>query len=144
LMGYGVAGAAAVVLFGPVTEEMLKISAALITIEKRPYIFRNARQIFICCFVSGLIFSTVENLLYLNIYIAEPSSLLILWRWTVCVLLHTGCVSISSIGLIKMWKNTMENMTKPRLPQMSKYLIAACVIHGVYNLAAVLIDPFFR
>jgi len=142
--GHGGYGATAVVIFGPVIEEMLKISSPLVIIEKKPYLFKSARQIFICCLFSGILFACIENLLYLFIYVSNPKPLLILWRWTACVFLHSGCTAISSIGLIRIWSNTVENHARPRLPLMAKYVIAACIIHGVYNLMAIFLNPLFE
>ena len=142
--GRGGFGAVAVVIFGPVTEEMLKITAALITVEKRPYIFKSAAQIVICCVASGLVFAFVENLLYLHVYVPHPSEALVVWRWTVCVALHSGCAAISSVGLVKMWSDSIKNSRKPRTRLMAGYVMTACVIHGTYNLTAILIDPLLK
>jgi hypothetical protein len=142
--GHSGFGSVAVVIFGPIIEEMLKISSALITIEKRPYLFKSPRQIFLCCVFSGVVFAFIENIIYLNIYIRNPTPLLVIWRWTVCVLLHSGCTVVSSVGLIKIWSTSMETHTRPRLPHMAKYVIAACVIHGTYNFIGILISPFFK
>ncbi len=141
--GQGGIGVLAVVLFGPIIEEILKISSALVTIEKRLYLFKSGIQIVVCCVMSGLVFAFVENLLYLNFYIPDPSEMIVLWRWTVCVLLHSGCAGISSIGLLKVWQRTMREGRKPELGSMTRYVTAACVVHGTYNLAAILFDSFF-
>ncbi|MCK5843331.1 MAG: PrsW family intramembrane metalloprotease [Victivallales bacterium] len=138
-----IVGATAVIL-GPVLEEMLKIAAALVTIEKRPYLFKTAGQIVITCVLSGLVFAFIENLLYLKIYVPHPTSALILWRWTVCVALHSGCTAISSMGLVKMWRSAVTDLKKPRLPLTTKYIATACVVHGVYNLTAIFLNPFFK
>ena len=144
VQGYGGFGAAAVVVFGPVLEELLKISSALITVEKRPYLFTSKRQIFLCCLFSGLIFAFFENLLYLYIYIKDPTPLIVLWRWTACVLLHAGCTYIARIGLIKIWSETTKKLKKPNLPLMTKYVAAACIIHCCYNALALILDPLFK
>jgi len=137
-------GGVAVVIFGPVTEEVLKVISALIVIEKRPFFFKSARQIFICCVFSGLVFAFIENLLYLHLYISNPTPQLVLWRWSVCVLLHSGCTAVSSIGLIAMWSKSVSEFTKPRILDMLPYLVLAAVIHGVYNNIALFISPFFE
>ena len=144
LQGLGGIGGMAVVVFGPVTEEVLKITAALIVVEKRPFFFKSARQILVCCILSGFIFAYIENLLYLNIYVSDPTPRLILWRWTVCVVLHSSCSTIAGIGLIKMWRESMREFTKPQPLHVLPYLIAAAVIHGIYNNIALLLSPIFK
>ena len=134
-------GGGAVVIFAPLTEEVLKVASALMIIEKRPFFFKSARQIFICCFFSGVVFSFIENLLYLNIYIQNPPPMLVLWRWSVCVLLHTSCSSIVSAGLIEMWKDSMKERAKARIILMFPALFIAVTIHASYNVIALLIDP---
>ena len=142
--GLGGVGATAVIIFGPLTEELLKIASPLVVVEKRPFLFCSARQIFICCLSSGLIFSFIGNLLYLNLYIDNPTPQLIVWRWSVCVILHTTCSAIASFGLIKMWKESKRNFSKPKVIYMIPSLFAAVLIHGIYNSVAFLIDPFFK
>ncbi len=142
--GLGGYGAAAVVIFGPLMEEVLKITSALIVVEKRPFLFSSARQIFICCFCSGLVFSFIENLIYLNFYVANPTPQLIIWRWSVCVILHSTCSAIASFGLIQMWKESKRDFSKPKAFYMIPPLFVAVLIHGIYNSVAIFLAPFFK
>ncbi|HPN85164.1 MAG TPA: PrsW family glutamic-type intramembrane protease, partial [Victivallales bacterium] len=132
LQGQGSFGLMAVLIIGPILEEILKISSALVTVEKKPYLFKSPFQIFVCCAMSGLFFAFTENLLYLHVYVSEPSERLVLWRWTICMLLHSGCASVSSIGLIKVWRETIALKKKADLGIVTKYVTVACVIHGLY------------
>jgi RsiW-degrading membrane proteinase PrsW (M82 family) len=132
-----------IVVFGPLAEEMLKASAALIAIEKWPYVFRSPAQIVFCCIAAAFGFAVLENLLYLRLYISEPTSFVIWWRWTVCLLLHTGCSTIASMGLVRIWRQTMATETQPRVALGTPYFITAATVHGVYNFIAVLTNPFF-
>jgi len=137
-------GLAAVVVFGPVLEELLKISTALITVERRPWLFLSSGQIYLCCVTSGLMFAAVENLLYLLVYIRDPTWLLVVWRWTVCVLLHAGCSGIAAVGLVRVWREALAQRRRPELAGMTRSVAIACLIHGVYNLVATLLDPWLR
>lgn len=146
LEGKGAGGLFAAIVFAPVMEEVLKISAPLIVVEQSPFLFKSPSQIFSCCLFSGFFFAAIENLIYLNIYIQEPSDLIVVWRWTACVLLHGTCCSISSFGLISIWKRTICEFRKPELSLMNKYLISAVVLHSLYNTFAVIVERcgFFR
>ena len=132
--------AMAIVVFGTVTEEMMKIALALYVVEKRPFLFKSPLQIVVCALAGGLVFSAVENLLYIYIYIDEPSGSLIMWRWSVCVFLHTGCSLVASLGLLKIWRQVWKNLKRPPLSLAFPYLILAVVIHGAYNTLALVLS----
>ena len=131
---------AMITIFGPVMEEMTKVAAALWVVEKRPFLFRSRLQIALCVLAGALVFAAVENVLYLKVYVREPSELLIRWRWTVCVALHMGCSFVAGLGLMRIWHSTIENRTRPKLTSGAAYMVTAIVIHGVYNGFAVLLS----
>jgi protease prsW family protein len=129
-----------IVIFAPVVEEMMKNAISLYVVEKQPWLFRSPAQILICALASGFIFAAIENLLYLNIYTRSPSAGLVQWRWTVCVALHMGCAFIMSLGLVRVWKNVWQTYERPQISLAYPYIIAAMIIHGSYNLVAVLLS----
>ncbi|MBT3192648.1 MAG: PrsW family intramembrane metalloprotease [Verrucomicrobia bacterium] len=136
-------GVLLIVVFGPLAEEMLKAAAALMTIEKWPYVFRSPSQIVLCCIAAAVGFAALENLLYLKLYTSEPPELLIRWRWTVCVLLHVTGSVIASLGLVRIWRKTMETRQPPRVSLGTPYFITAATVHGIYNFLAILANPMF-
>ena len=81
----------------------------------------------------GLIFAAVENVMYLNYLIPKPSADIIQWRWTVCTALHMGCSLVAGFGLIRIWRRTMANQTRPQLALGSPLFCTAIVLHGLYN-----------
>jgi hypothetical protein len=125
-------------LVGPLVEEVMKAASILWVVEKRPFFFKTPAQIVVCGIMSGLVFAAIENLLYLNVYIPNPTPGLATWRWTVCVALHTGCTCISAFGLRKVWQRTMAERTRPNIAIASTYIIAAVLTHAIYNTAATL------
>ncbi|MFN4260555.1 MAG: PrsW family glutamic-type intramembrane protease [Gemmataceae bacterium] len=127
-------------VIGPLIEEVGKVAAALWVIEKRPYLFTSRLQIGCCVVAGGLVFAGIENLLYLHVYLPEASPLLVLWRWTVCVALHTGCSLVAGLGLMRVWHRTMTTWTKANLSLAVPFLMAAVVIHGLYNGMALLLE----
>ncbi len=132
-----------IVITAPLIEEIGKILFPLMIVERRPYLIRHSWHIPLCAWMAGLIFSVIENLLYLHIYIAEPSTLIVVWRWTICVMLHTGCSTLAGIGVMRIHQETMRTLTPPRLELGAPWIIAAVVVHGTYNLIAILIAPLF-
>lgn len=125
-----------VVLFGPLAEEVMKVAAATIVVERRPWLFASARQIVFACASGGLVFAALENALYLLVYIPEPTPGLILWRWTACVALHMGCSAIAGRGVARVWEEVWRRRARPDLAWSWRWLIAAVTIHGAYNLVA--------
>ncbi|QNN22638.1 PrsW family intramembrane metalloprotease [Planctomycetales bacterium ZRK34] len=132
-----------VVVFAPACEEMAKVLAALMTVERRPYIFRNSAQILLCTATGGFVFACIENLIYLHIYVPNPPPALIFWRWTVCLALHTGCSTIAGLGVLRVWRDAMQNLRRPRPERCIPLWIIAVCIHGSYNFAAVTIEKLF-
>lgn len=126
------------VVFAPVIEEVMKIAAVTWALERKPYWFTSARQLLLCCISGGAVFAALENILYLHVYIRQPTPEIIAWRWTVCVALHTGCSLIAGLGLARIWRRTMSARTRPDLGTGYRYLLTAIVIHATYNALAVL------
>ena len=130
----------AITVVGPTTEEIMKIALTLWVVEKRPWLYRNGVQILLCALASGAAFSAVENVLYLNIYVPNPPPGLAEWRWTVCVLLHSGCSTISGIGAWKIWQQFQQQRRAPALTDGAGWIVAAIVIHGTYNGAVTVLE----
>ena len=129
----------ALVVFGPVVEEVAKLAAPTYLVERRPFEFLTRAQILICGASAGLVFAAIENLIYLYVYVPNPSPGLVVWRWTVCVALHTGCSMIGAIGLASAWRQGIEERRRADLAGAARWLVLAIVIHGAYNgLALVL------
>jgi len=131
-----IGGAFAVVVFGPLAEEVAKVAAVLWAVERRPFWFASRGAIVGIGAMAGLAFAAIENLLYLEVYIPDPSPGIVLWRWTVCVALHVGCAVIASLGVARVWRRAVSNRARPELTPALGFIVAAAVIHGAYNAAA--------
>ena len=129
-------GIVLVCVVGPVTEEVMKVALAIWIVEKRPYLFQSTQQIMLCALAGGVVFSVVENLLYLNVYIPNSGIELVRWRWTVCVAMHGGCSVIAGMGLARIWSDCITHRHRPRLSLGSSPMVAAILIHAVYNCFA--------
>lgn len=137
------AGFLLVVVAGPLIEEIGKVMGPLMVVERNSARFSTRSQILFCALASGLVFSVIENLLYLKVYIPDPSSALIWWRWTVCVALHTGCSFIAGRGVGNIWREADHSLDPPKLETGAPLLISAVVVHGAYNFLALMIDSVF-
>jgi PrsW family intramembrane metalloprotease len=123
----------AIAVFAPVIEEVMKTAMLLWGVEQKPYLFRSPKQLMIVGAFSGLVFASVENVLYLTVYIDEPSRFIIIWRWTVCVGLHTTTTAIATVGLVKIWERVMRTGQFARAEIGAKYLFIAILVHALYN-----------
>lgn len=123
----------AIAVFAPVIEEVMKTALLLWGVEQKPYWFRSPTQLMIVGACSGLMFAAIENLLYFNVYIEDPRIGIILWRWTVCVGLHTTTTMIATIGLVKIWRRVMQTGKFARAEIGARYLFYAILLHAIYN-----------
>lgn len=137
-----VAGGSYVIVYAlivPVLEEILKVSPALILLERFPYLFRSGAQPWLVVIATALSFAVIENLLYLNVYIAEPSDRLRAWRWTVCTLMHVSASSIAGIGLYRLYLQTSRERRRVNLDAAFPFFVAAAALHGAYNFSMLML-----
>jgi len=126
-------GLVATVIIAPVIEEILKVGVALLAFERRPYWFASGTQLLVLVLASALCFATVENLLYLNVYIPAPSDAIILWRWTVCTALHLAATSLAGLGLLRIYHVSRATLSPPDPSLGAPMFAAAIALHAAYN-----------
>lgn len=122
-----------VVIGAPLLEEIMKVAVAIWVVEKRPWLFQNGTQILLCGVAAGIVFAALENVLYLNFYIRNPEPWVVSWRWSVCMLLHTSCSAVASLGVIRVWKLFQQKQQRPQLSHGARWIMTAIIIHGTYN-----------
>lgn len=130
----------AAVVVAPLVEELGKAAAALMLLERKPYVFKSGSQPLLACVASALVFATVENLLYLFVYAPEQGDDFAAWRWMVCTSLHVGCSSIAGLGLRRLWHAARDAEALPDLSVATPYFVVAMVLHGGYNAVAILLQ----
>ncbi|MCH8275800.1 MAG: PrsW family intramembrane metalloprotease [Armatimonadetes bacterium] len=126
-------GALSLIVFGPAAEEVLKVATVSYVVETRPYLFRTSVQVLLGVAAAGLAFSVIENLIYLNIYIRDPSPQIVAWRWQFATTLHVAATLVAGIGLVRVWQRSRVRFERPRLADGLGWLVAAIVLHGGYN-----------
>ncbi len=137
-LSVGYTGALALLgaFLAPVVEEVMKAALPLWVVRRRPWWFLSSGQIVLTMLASGAAFAAIENLLYLHVYIPDPEPWLVLWRWTVCVGLHTACTFLSALGLIRLWRGAVERGEIPQVERFLPWLTAAVLLHLAYNVGA--------
>lgn len=123
----------------PIIEEAMKPSGVYLLLIKWPGTLRNQRYTALLAALGGLAFALVENLLYLNIYVQKPSPQLVLWRYTVCVGVHTVCSFIAGHGINEKLLMAIRGNIK-FLSFDKRFFIVAMVLHCLYNIFAVLFE----
>lgn len=132
------------VIIGPLVEEFGKVILPLMTLEKKPWRFASDNAILGVCLVSGFVFAAIENLLYFFVYIPEDelTAWIIAFRLTACTALHMICTALSGYGLARCWRVAHDARTETDLRPAMHWLIAAVVLHGLFNAAATLYAIF--
>ena len=137
--------ALAIMVAGPVAEELAKIAAPLMVLEKRPWLFSSGASLAGLCALSGLVFATIENLVYFFVYIQEPTPEIVLWRLFACTALHVICASLSGVGLARAWRRAAAARGAVEATFATPWIVAAMSVHGAYNAMATtweLLVPF--
>jgi RsiW-degrading membrane proteinase PrsW (M82 family) len=135
-----------IVLIGPFAEETLKQSGAIFQLEKMRGSIRHDWQFFLSGVLGGAVFSVLENLIYRHIYLREltPEKLaaVMAFRWTICMMLHILTTVVSSMGLRRVWRESLAKERPCRISEAFPWFAAATAVHGLYNLTVTLLDPF--
>lgn len=126
----------AMVVVGPLCEEVAKVAIAFLIVERWPWMFRWRFQVLLAAVAGGVMFAVIENLLYLHVYIPDPEPWMVHWRWTVCVALHTGCSLIAGLGIARVWSTCWRTYRFPDGNHAIPFIAAAALIHGTYNFLA--------
>ena len=134
------------VFLGPFAEETLKQSGAVFQLEKMPGSIRHDWQFFLSGMLGGAVFSVLENLIYQHIYLRTlpPEKLadVMEFRWTMCLALHILCTVVSSLGLRRVWRESLAKGRPCHISEAFPWFAAATFIHGLYNFTVLLLDPF--
>lgn len=126
------------VVVAPVVEETAKILFPLIMLEKTPWRFSNGFVLLAVCCVSGLLFASLENLLYFHLYIpaGKLTTGIIYWRLLVCTFVHVAGTALSGTGLVRAWQEAKQSCGRFNGALAWPYIIAAMILHGLYNAGA--------
>ena len=134
------------VFLGPFAEESLKQGGTIFQMEKMPGSLRYDWQFFLTGMIGGAVFSVLENLVYQYLYLwsltPEKLALIMAFRWTICMAVHVLCTVISSMGLRRVWRESLEKGRPCRIADAFPMFALATVVHGLYNFSMLFLDPF--
>lgn len=142
-MGHGSLFPLYIVLIGPMVEEMLKQSGMLFLLERRPWLIAKSWQFPLGAILGGLTFSVLENLIYQHVFLTgfppEWRNGVMIYRWTVCTMLHVACSGISGFGLLTAWRRARETGEPFHFKHAFVYTGWAIAVHCGYNLVVTLL-----
>lgn len=130
----------AVVLIGPAVEEFVKAASGFYLAEQRPWLVPSGWVLVLIVVAGGLGFAVIENWIYLNIYIEDPSEAIIRWRWIFGPLIHGSASFLAGIGVRKVWQTAHDGGTRPDAHLAFWWFVAAVALHGTYNAGAVILE----
>lgn len=130
------------VMVAPPVEEILKIAIPIMVLEHRAHWLSRGKDLVWFAIGSALVFSVVENLLYMFVYLENPSAELLLWRWTACTAMHVSATALSGVGLMRAYERGLRTNQKPRFAWEWRWLVGAIAVHMAYNAYAISSVPF--
>ena len=126
-------------LGAPIIEEALKPSGLYLTLLWWPRALNNQLYTAILCSISGLVFGVIESLVYVTVYVEDPSDGFILYRFTVTLALHAVASFVVGLGINQRILDWAAGRSK--LPKSSRnFYIAGVAIHAIYNTTAVILS----
>lgn len=90
--------------------------------------------------MSGMFFASVENWLYLQVFIDAPSEQIVRWRWVFGPLVHGSGSLLVGLGAARLWRRTHISDRRPGIGAAEPFIIAAAILHGSYNLTAIILE----
>jgi RsiW-degrading membrane proteinase PrsW (M82 family) len=120
----------------PVIEEALKPSGLYLVLLWWPRALNNQMFTAILCAISGLVFGIIESLVYVTLYVSDPSDGFVLYRFTVTLGLHALASFVVGLGINRKILDWAAGRGK--MPKASRnYYIAGVAIHAIYNAVAI-------
>jgi len=123
----------------PIIEETLKPSGLYLILAKWPRALRKPIYTAMLAALGGIAFAIIENLVYLNIYIPEPSTEIIIFRYTACVGIHALCSFIFGLGINLKLLDSIRGHIR-FLSCGKRYFFSAMILHGLYNITVFIVQ----
>lgn len=133
----------AAVVVAPPVEEILKVAIPIMVLEHRAKWIGRGQDFLWFVLGSALLFGIVENILYTFVYLDNPSSALLWWRWIACTTMHLVASGLAGVGLMRAFNRAQRTDEKARFVWEWPWLVGAIAVHMVFNTFAVFFaEPF--
>jgi len=117
----------------PAIEEICKPIAIILILEKRPHWFRNAAEVFLLAVLGAVVFSVLENPVYIYVYAPHEGPAFAVFRFTVCLSVHVSATAVLGVGLARMWRRMHTKGVAFSVEYCFRYYLVAAGIHALYN-----------
>ncbi|HLF72260.1 MAG TPA: PrsW family glutamic-type intramembrane protease [Dehalococcoidia bacterium] len=124
---------------GPMIEEAMKPAGVYLLLLRWPQLLRGRIHIAVLAALGGIAFGLVESLVYVKVYVDDPSSSFILYRFTVTIALHAIASFTVGLGLSRTmvdWANGTAKFPK----RTRKFYVYGVLIHAAYNIAVTILS----
>lgn len=122
----------------PIIEEALKPLGVYLLLIRWPYLLRGQLHTGVLTALAGVTFGLMESLIYVTIYVKDPSPDFVLFRFTVPVAMHTVASFIVGMGLTRAlvdWANGLNPL--PR--RARNCYIGGVALHAAYNITVTIL-----
>lgn len=131
----------------PIIEEAIKPIGVYLLLVKRPHALHGRMYTAMLAALGGLSFAVIENILYLQVYFPEHNNVLVIWRYTISLLLHVSCSFVVGLGINQKLLDSVRGVI-PFLKGNRIFFIIPMVTHAGYNVLVFMLDkwnllPFF-
>lgn len=120
-------------LGAPIIEEGVKPIGVYILLMRWPHLLRGRLYTAALAGFAGLVFGVLEALVYVNLYVPDPSDAFVLYRFTVPLAMHALGSFLVGLGVnqgVLAWAKGEAG-----LPKASRNLfITAVTLHAVFNI----------
>ena len=127
----------------PIVEEAIKPVGVYILLAKKPAALRGQPYTAFLSSLAGLSFGIVESVIYVMLPtqgdLLKNRELFVIWRFTVCLLLHAGCSFIVGHGINHRLAASIRGDI-PFLKGNWKYFLTAMSIHAAYNITVTVLS----
>lgn len=129
-------------LAAPIIEEAVKPCGVYWLYGRRPQALSGPLYTAILSGLAGLTFGIIESLIYVAIYYSEYGELdstFVIWRFTVCLALHTVCSFIVGWGI----NDKLVDWVRGNVPFLEgnrKFFFTAMILHSLYNISATILE----
>ncbi|MDY6912248.1 MAG: PrsW family glutamic-type intramembrane protease [Chloroflexota bacterium] len=127
----------------PIFEEAIKPCGVYWLLAKKPQALPNQKYIAFLAALAGLSFALIENLLYLEVFFPEHNHAMVVWRYSVCILVHVSCSYTVGFGINQKLIAWVRGEV-PFLQGNRRFFFIPMAVHSLYNISAFLIETRFE
>jgi RsiW-degrading membrane proteinase PrsW (M82 family) len=128
-------------VIAPVVEEVMKPFGVYLLLFTWPHLLKHRLHTALLAAWGGLLFGLIEALLYVGVYVDDPSRSFIVYRFSLPLVLHTTTSFIFGLALDQRLVIAVKGQA-PLAVSNFKFMALAIAIHSAFNRIAMVVWPF--